>query len=121
MKRAPRPSMLAALLAAMALVLQWASPMPAMAGHHLDGQTIELCTAEGLQAVQIDGGGPERDGGHGCGHCCLATPAAGPAPSAVSNPLAYGHASGRLASTQQPAPHGARAPPRPPGQAPPIA
>lgn len=125
MHSARRPPLAAALLAVLAVMVQALIPSAAMAAAQgAGGQTIQICTAMGLQTVKVDGGTEKQKGFAGlpCQDCLAAATAVvlpGPQPSVVR--AAYATAFVIDAPRAELSPRSPRAPPRPPGQGPPAA
>lgn len=115
---------LAFLAATFAIVLGTLLPFGAMAAAR-PGETLIFCTAEGPQTVQVGG---EVDGPGGkakpakCAACVLPLLAALPVPPAAEPVAAPAVAPDAVWIADSPcAPPPARAPPRPPSTAPPLA
>lgn len=124
MHSARRPPLAAALLAVLAVMVQALIPSAAMAAQAGGGETIQICTAMGLQTIKVDGGATQQKGFAGlpCQDClAAATAVVMPAPQPVVVRVAYATAFVIDAPRAELAPRSARAPPRPPGQGPPIA
>jgi hypothetical protein len=111
-----------ALFVMFALMVQALIPTMAMAGQS-DGR-ITLCTAGGTETLSTHGrsGAPAPDHGAPC-HDCLAAAlvATTPSPVLAIQPVAYAVARVEHVTTAGLISPRARAPPRPPGQGPPIA
>jgi hypothetical protein len=123
MTRGRRPPLAAALLAVLAIMVQALIPSAAMAGQ-AGGETIQICTAMGLQTVKVDGQGQQKKGFAGlpCQDCLAAAVAVVlPAPQPTVMRVAYVTAFVTDAPRAELTPRSARAPPRPPGQGPPTA
>ena len=125
-RRAPSgPTLLVALLAAVAVLAQTLVPAIAMARSTTRGETIVICTVEGAKLVKVGGDDtPTQDkmfGGFKCGQCVAASLAAvTPDPAATIVPVRYA-ARIEVAIVRVLGVRGhARAPPRPPGQGPPV-
>jgi hypothetical protein len=116
--RAERRAMIA-LVALFALLVQMLAPSLAAAAPAPGEQVI--CTDHGLQTIRTGDTGPAKDApGHACDHCVCPPVAATLA--AVIQPVVFvafaREARPEAVSTDLPPP--ARAPPRPPGQGPPL-
>lgn len=115
---------LAFLAATFAIVLGTLLPFGAMAAAH-PGETIVFCSSQGPQTVQV-GGDVDGPGGKAepakCAACVMPLLAALPAPPAPcpSAPPVVARAAIWIAESVS-APPPARAPPRPPSTAPPLA
>jgi hypothetical protein len=117
-------SLLVAFLAAIAVLAQTLVPAIAMARSTTRGEAIVICTVEGAKLVRVGGDKPVPDkmfGGFKCGQCVAASLAAvTPDPAATVVPVRYA-ARIEVAVVRVLGVRGhARAPPRPPGQGPPI-
>lgn len=114
--RAERRAMIA-LVAVFTLLVQTLMPAFAAAGPMPDGGGV-ICTTMGLQTAPSDSGPPAAD--HSCKHCVCPAPASEPSTTALVARVAYVEGPALVA----PIPRGlvpqARAPPRPPGQGPPL-
>lgn len=116
--RAERRAMIA-LLTAFALLVQAMIPSLAMAASPDGGASI--CTQQGLQAAPTDGDSGQTSTPHECQHCiCPAIVADTPAPVVSVRSVAYAVAVASVVATPRGVRPQARAPPRPPGQGPPI-
>ena len=118
------PRLLVALLAAIAVLAQTLVPAIAMARSTTRGEAIVICTIEGAKLVRVGGDKPVPDtmfGGFKCGQCVAASLAAvTPDPAATVVPVRYA-ARIEVAVVRVLGVRGhARAPPRPPGQGPPV-
>lgn len=118
MKRAAKSGFgrFAAVLAVFVLALQALVPAHAVAAPA--GDTVEVCTAHGIETITL----PAGDGGVetciDCDDCCAAISIAGPATPSVRAAVRHKSQSLRWRSQAAQAAQ-ARAPPRPFGQAPP--
>ncbi len=117
-------SLLVAWLAAIAVLAQTLVPAIAMARSTTRGEAIVICTVEGAKLVRVGGDKPVPEkmfGGFKCGQCVAASLAAvTPDPAATSVPVRYA-ARIEVAVVRTLGVRGhARAPPRPPGQGPPV-
>jgi len=112
----------AAVLAVLALMTQAMIPAAA-ARAQAAAPSLIICTAQGAKAAATHGGLAHKDGFAGlpCARC-LALSLAAVAPQAPSAPtrVAYAGRSVGWAPAVRPGLPGARAPPRPPSQAPPV-
>jgi hypothetical protein len=115
-----------ALLAMLALFVQALMPAAAMA-HDAAGQSVVICTTDGAKTVEVAGdviGKPKPAKGFAglpCAQCVAISLATTTPPDVAVAPVLYGvriQAAPRAALTGVAM---ARAPPRPPGQAPPTA
>ncbi len=107
-----------ALVAVFTLLVQTLMPAFAAAGPMPDGGGV-ICTTMGLQTAPSDSAPPAAD--HSCKHCVCPAPAAEappPPPRPPGAPCVEGHAP--IAPTPRGLVPQARAPPRPPGQGPPL-
>lgn len=117
--------LLVAWLAALAVLAQTLVPAIAMARSTTRGEAIVICTVEGAKLVRVGGDDkPVPDkmfGGFKCGQCVAASLAAvTPDPAATIVPVRYA-ARIEVAIVRVLGVRGhARAPPRPPGQGPPV-
>ena len=115
----------AAWLAVIALLIQALLPAAALAAQsRAAGEQIVVCTLAGVKTVTV--GGHETKGGKSfaglpCADCLAATTSAVPAPELGVEPAVYAAARIDHAPERRWAPQVARAPPRPPGQGPPLA
>lgn len=117
-------TLLVALLAAFAVLAQTLVPAVAMARSTSAGEAIIICTAEGAKLVKVGGEEPAPSkifGGFKCGQCVVASLAAiTPDPAATIVPVRYAvRLEVAIVRTLGVRGH-ARAPPRPPGQGPPL-
>lgn len=117
------PTLLVALLAALAVLAQTLVPAIAMARTTGAGEAIVICTVDGAKLVQV-GDKPVPDkmfGGFKCGQCVAASLAAvAPDLAQTIAPVRYA-ARIEVAVVRLLGVRGhARAPPRPPGQGPPV-
>ena len=114
--RAERRAMIA-LVAVFTLLVQTLMPAFAAAGPMPDGGGV-ICTTMGLQTAPSDSAPPAVD--HSCKHCVCPAPAAEtPTPALVAR-VAYVEGPALVAPTPRGFVPQARAPPRPPGQGPPL-
>ena len=116
--------LLVALLAALAVLAQTLVPAVAMARSTSVGEAIIICTAEGARLIKVGGEEPAPRkifGGFKCGQCVVASLVAiAPDPTATTVPVRYA-ARIETAVVRVLGVRGhARAPPRPPGQGPPL-
>ena len=104
--------------AAPALLVQALIPSLVMAAPGAPGELL-ICTQMGLQSAPSDGGAP-APASHACKHCLCPAPATDPPQAVTIQHVAYvvAIAPTALASHRRVPP--ARAPPRPPGQGPPL-
>lgn len=115
----------AAWLGVLALLIQALLPAAALAAQSRDpGERIVICTLAGVKTVAV--GGHETKGGKSfaglpCADCLAATIAAIPAPALGVERTVYSTARMDHAPERRWTPQLARAPPRPPGQGPPLA
>jgi hypothetical protein len=115
---------LAALLGMLAIMVQALIPSAAMAAQQGSGETLQICTAMGLQTIKVDGGSQKPKGFAGlpCQDClAAATAVVLPVPQPAVLRVAYATAFVPDVPRAELAPRAARAPPRPPGQGPPTA
>lgn len=115
-ERGERRAMIA-IVAIFALLVQAMLPSFATAAPR-QAADMPICTEKGLQTAPTDPGLPSTD--HVCKHCVCPVPAADSAPVISLPPAACAV---QLVAAQPPADVGvppARAPPRPPGQGPPL-
>jgi len=112
----------AVLLAAFALLIQLMIPSAVMAAQMAASGEV-VCTGAGLETVRTPEGGPAQKGFAGlpCPACLGPVAAALPAPPPTVLPVTYAVARVVHAEAVRPWAAPARAPPRPPGQAPPHA
>lgn len=112
----------AAMLAILALLIQALLPAAAMASQ-TPGQTMVICTIDGMRTVTVDDKGqPEKGGFAGlpCADCLAATTAAILDPAITITPATYVvRVAIQAIEPPQTTPR-ARGPPRPYGQAPPT-
>ena len=106
-----------ALVAVFALLVQVLLPAFAVAGPMPDGATL-ICTDMGLQTAPTDSAPPAVD--HACKHCLCPAPANAPPATASVVRIAYAVATAVAPEVRRTLPPPARAPPRPPGQGPPL-
>lgn len=116
-ERTERRAMIA-LVAVFALLVQALIPSLVMAAPGAPGDLL-ICTQMGLQTAPGDGGAP-APANHACKHCLCPAPATDPPQAVTIQHVAYvvAIAPTALASHRRVPP--ARAPPRPPGQGPPL-
>lgn len=112
--RAERQAMLA-LVAVFVLLVQMLAPAFAVAGPAMDGA---ICTTMGLQAAPDDGAPAPPD--HDCKHCLCPAPTSEPPKTAQVVRIAYVEALAPVVETPRGLRPPTRAPPRPPGQGPPL-
>jgi hypothetical protein len=113
----------AALIGLFALLIQALLPAAALAAQPPGGDTLVICTAQGLKTVALGAGAEPEKGFAGlpCIDCLAVSIAAAPAPAVTVAPVAY-----VVVPIVHPTPaadltvRAARAPPRPPGQGPPA-
>lgn len=110
------------LAAVLALFGQALLPAAAMAAESIVAVQVELCTDQGAQTVLIGADGEVQKGFAGlpCHDCLGATIAALTLPDLAIAPVAYVRAEVRHSTPTAPLRPRARAPPRPPGQGPPV-
>jgi len=109
-----------ALIATLALLVQAFTGSAAMAAP-APVQTIQICTSHGLQTIKIPGA-PDKQTPAPCPHCdhCLAPAAVAPNDLTLAvHPAVYATLTAYRLPAVAHAPYAARAPPRPPSQAPP--
>lgn len=104
-----------ALFAVFALLVQALIPSLANAA----GGSTATCTEMGLTIVG-DGAAGQPAPAHGCQHCVCPAIAETPAPIVQTLPVAYAVAEAPVADTPRGVRPLPRAPPRPPGQGPPL-
>lgn len=112
----------ALLVAVFALLAQALVPAAALAAQATGVTYVELCTSQGAQTIALDKTGQPKSGFAGlpCQDCLAAATAVVVTPELTIVPTAYVVAVVRHATAADtPAPR-ARAPPRPPGQGPPL-
>ncbi len=116
-ERTERRAMIA-LVAVFALLVQALIPSLVMAAPGAPGDLL-ICTQMGLQTAPGDGGAPAL-ANHACKHCLCPAPVTDPPQAVTIQHVAYvvAIAPTALASHRRVPP--ARAPPRPPGQGPPL-
>lgn len=111
-----------AIIAALALLVQFASAQLAMAAPAPTHQTIEVCTGHGRELVQVEIAPGQQPPKAPCSHCefCV-TPAlaAEPAVASLAGAVRYAIRTDAVRPAAALSPYAARAPPRPPGQGPP--
>lgn len=112
--RAERRAMIA-LVAVFVLLVQMLAPAFAVAGPAMDGA---ICTSMGLQAAPGDDAPSPPD--HDCKHCLCPAPTAAPPQTLRVASIAYAETPAPVAETPRGLRPQARAPPRPPGQGPPL-
>lgn len=114
----------AAWLGVLALLIQALLPAAAMAAQSRSpGEQIVICTQSGVRTVTV---GAHETGGKGfaglpCADCLAASTAAVALPELAVEPTTYAAQRIEHAPERAWAPQLARAPPRPPGQGPPLA
>lgn len=116
--RGQRRGVLTAALALIALTLQLFSPVMCQAQTRAKPQTMVVCTSHGLKTITLDDQPttpPSR-----CEHCTAAHVVAEPTGPAQVAVVLYVSAVPPAPDTHDNGPAFARAPPRPPSQAPPI-
>jgi hypothetical protein len=108
---------LAAFAAILALVLQTMVAAPV----HAQGETIQVCTPQGLATISIDHApaAPDHGAKAHCGYCVLAGVVDTPLVR-VSAPARFAYAVAPQVQAKSLAPVHAQGPPRPFGQAPPV-
>ncbi|WP_293374037.1 DUF2946 family protein [Phenylobacterium sp. SCN 70-31] len=106
-----------AIIAVFALLVQALLPTLAAATPASSGQ-MTLCTEMGLQTAPVDPGAPPVS--HNCKHCLCPAPANTPPPILVVSRVAYAVEIQDAPPAPQLRIPPARAPPRPPGQGPPL-
>lgn len=106
-----------ALVAVFTLLVQTLMPAFAAAGPMPDGGGV-ICTTMGLQTGPSDSAPPAAD--HSCKHCVCPAPSAEAPPPALIARVAYVEGHAPIAPTPRGLVPQARAPPRPPGQGPPL-
>jgi hypothetical protein len=106
-----------AVIAVFALLVQAMLPSLATAGPMPTGAQV-ICTEMGLQTTPADPATPPLS--HACKHCLCPAPADTPPPVVVVARVAYVVAVTAQRSNLQRRLPPARAPPRPPGQGPPL-
>ena len=118
------PTLLVALLAALAVLAQALVPAVAMARPAAGGEAILICTTDGAKLVKVGDDQPAPDksfGGFKCGQCVAAHLAAlTPAPAGAVAPVRYAVRLEVVVVRRLGVRGHARAPPRPPGQGPPA-
>lgn len=122
-RRPAERASVAALLAVLALLVQALLPAAAMAAQAgSPGQTLVICTANGVETIRLSASGEPEKGFAGlpCQDCLAPATTALPPPQLAALPVAYTVARVSHAETVRPWAAPARAPPRPPGQAPPA-
>lgn len=115
--RAERRAMLALVLV-FAFLVQMLVPTLANAGAAADGQ-VTICTTMGLQTVDADGDVAPKSA-HDCQHCVCPAPVVSGGTVLTSIDVAYVIGPAPVAETPRGVRPQARAPPRPPGQGPPV-
>jgi hypothetical protein len=120
--RSQRRTPLAVLFAVAALLIQALLPAASLAAESSGGVRVELCTPEGAKTVVLDHDGQVQKGFAGlpCHDCLGATLAVTTTPTLSIVPIAYAADRIVLTPTVEVVLRGARAPPRPPGQGPPV-
>ena len=112
----------APLLAVLALLIQALLPAAAMAAQDR-GQTMVICTVDGMRTIAVDDQGQPAKGGFAgmpCADCLAATTAAILAPEVSVTPASYAVSLAPHAAERRQDPPRARGPPRPYGQGPPT-
>jgi len=119
---------LAALVAVFALMVQALVPAAAMAAAPSDSGVMVICTQNGATTVAFGGQpsktSPSKKGGFAgmpCQDCLAAALAMTQTPELAVQPVVYVAARIEHVPAEPPIEPRARAPPRPPGQGPPIA
>jgi hypothetical protein len=118
--RAERRAMIA-LLAVFALLVQALVPAIANAAPARPGEPQVICTGHGLSTIHYGDAAPAK--GALAGHCehCVCPPAALSPPASAEPAVAVAYAvAARPETAAADLPPPARAPPRPPGQGPPV-
>jgi hypothetical protein len=122
-----RPGLIAGALAALALLVQALIPAAAIAHDAANGGlTLSICTGQGLKTITLGDGKSEPAGKHfmglHCTACAFANFAAvdGPQADLLARPVHYTAQAIVFQPERTFAAAQARAPPRPPGQGPPI-
>lgn len=117
-RRGGKRGVLTAALALVALTLQLLSPVVCQAQTRAQPQTMVVCTSHGLKTITLDDqptAPPSR-----CEHCTAAHVVAEPTGSAQVATVLYVSAVPAALNAEECGSTFARAPPRPPSQAPPI-
>lgn len=115
--RAERRAMIA-LLAVFALLVQALIPSVATAAT-IPADGLAICSPAGLAAA-ADGGSAPPPAAHDCQHCVCPAMTGQPPLSGSVRPVVYAPAVSPVADTPRGVRPHARAPPRPPGQGPPL-
>ncbi|WP_293385335.1 DUF2946 family protein [Phenylobacterium sp. SCN 70-31] len=116
---AERRAMLALVLA-FAFVVQMLAPALATAAPTPDGG-VTICTTMGLQTLGADlNPGDAPEGPHHCQHCVCPAPLSPADPLMSATRVVYATGVAPVADTPRGLRPQARAPPRPPGQGPPV-
>jgi len=114
----------AAWVGVLALLIQALLPAAALAAQSRDrGEQIVICTLTGVKTVTVGGHqttGGKKFAGLPCADCLAAAAAAVPLPDLTVERAVYAAARIEHAPERGWAPQLARAPPRPPGQGPPL-
>jgi hypothetical protein len=123
--RPEAPTPVAALLAVFALLVQAFMPSAAMAAQgRVSDETVIVCTQMGVQILKVgQGDSPQESGFAGlpCPNCLAAAVAVVlTTPERLPRPVAYEAPRIEHLETAELTLRGARAPPRPPGQGPPV-
>ena len=120
--RSQRRTPFAILFAVAALLIQALLPAASLAAESRGGLRVELCTPEGATTVVLDHDGQVQKGFAGlpCHDCLGATLAVTTSPTLSIVPIAYVADRIVQAATVEVVLRGARAPPRPLGQGPPV-
>jgi hypothetical protein len=117
-RRGGKRGVLTAALALVALALQLLSPVVCQAQPRAEPVTMVVCTSHGLATITLEDqqkAPPSR-----CEHCTAAHVVAEPTGSAQVAVVLYVSAITAAPDVRDSGPAFARAPPRPPSQAPPI-
>lgn len=120
--RSQRRTLLAVLFAVAALLIQALLPAASLAAEAAGAVRVELCTPDGAKTVVLDHDGQAQKGFAGlpCHDCLGATLAVTTTPTLSVVPIAYVAGPIVQTATLEVVLRGARAPPRPPGQGPPV-
>jgi len=98
----------------------WSAALPAYA---VGVEQIQICSSHGDRTLFVasdPGASGEAEACQHCGHCTLAAPGLLPEASAFTAAVRYAAVADSTARSVSTAPKSARAPPRPPSQAPPF-